>query len=148
MLIAEQLMEDMKASMRAADARRTGVVRLLRAAIKYEEIKLGHELNNDEVLKVLQHEAKQRRDSIEQYTQGSRQDLADQEQYELEIIGSYLPKPLSEDELKTLVEQAVTDAGATSPAQMGQIIGVVMKMAGARADGGAVSRLVKERLSA
>jgi uncharacterized protein YqeY len=148
MLLAEQLMEDMKASMLAADARRTGVLRLLRSALKNEQIKVGHELSDDEALKVLQREAKQRRDSIDQYTQGGRQDLADQEEYELGIIGSYLPQPLSEDELRDIVERAVAETGATSMAQMGQVIGAVMKAAGARADGGAVSRLVKEQLSA
>jgi len=147
MRISEQISEDMKTSLKAGDAEKTAALRLLISAMKYEQIRLGHELDDGEAQKLLQREAKQRRDSIEQYQAGGRPELAAKEEYELGIIGDYLPQPLSEAELRELVERAVTETGASSPAQMGQVIGAVMKAAGARAEGGAVSRLVKERLA-
>ncbi|HSX02778.1 MAG TPA: GatB/YqeY domain-containing protein [Candidatus Saccharimonadia bacterium] len=148
MTIAEQLTEDMKTSMKAGTADRTGALRLLRSAIKNEEIKLGHALSDDEALKLLQREAKQRRDSIEQYQAAGRDELAAVEEAELAIIGAYLPQPLTEAELKALVAEVATAQGATTPAQMGAVIGEVMRRAGARAEGGAVSRLAREQLSA
>lgn len=144
MPITEQLTSDMAAAMKGGQSERVGTLRLLRGSMSNERIKLGHELSDDEALKVLQREAKQRRDSIEQYTNAGRAELAAKERAELEIIESYLPQPLSEDELKALVSQAAAELGAD--AQLGAVIGKVMAAAGARADGGTVSRLVRERL--
>lgn len=148
MTIQEQLLDDMKVSMKAGDSERTGVLRLLRSALKNEEIKVGHELDEAEGLKLLQREAKQRRDSIEAYKAASRDDLREIEEMELAIIGTYLPQPMSEDEVKAVVDEVVTELGASSPAQMGQVIGVVMARVGAKAEGGLVSRLVRARLAA
>lgn len=148
MTIAEQLTEDMKSSMRAGDAARTGVLRLLRGAIKNDEIKLAHTLDDAEVMKVLQREAKQRRDSIEAYRTAGRDDLLQQEEMELAIISAYLPAALSEAELTKLVDEVVTQLGAVDVKQMGQVMGAVMKQVGARADGGAVSAAVRARLGA
>lgn len=148
MELYSRLTEDMKSSMKAGDAGRTGTIRLLRGALKNEEIKTGHDLGEDEATKVLVREAKQRRDSIEAYQTAGRSDLVDQEQSELAIISGYLPTAMSEDELEKLVSDVVASMGATDMKQMGAVIGAVMKRAGAAADGGAVSRLVKEKLSA
>ena len=133
--------------MKAGDAERTGVVRLLRGAMKNEEIKAGHELSEDEALKVLQREAKQRRDSIEAYGSAGRADLAAHEEAELAVIKSYLPAVMSDEELAKVVDEAIAETGATDAKQMGAVIGAVMKKVGARADGGVVSKLVREKLA-
>ncbi|MDF2461698.1 MAG: GatB/YqeY protein [Candidatus Saccharibacteria bacterium] len=146
MTLVEQLTEDMKASMKAGDTDRLNVVRLLRGAMKNEEIKLGHPLEEAEALKVLQREAKQRRDSVEAYRSAGRDDLQKQEESELEIIGSYLPEAMSEDELAKVVDEVIAETGATDMKQMGAVIGGVMKRVGAKAEGGLVSKLVRERL--
>ncbi len=146
MSVIEQLAQDMKASMLAGDAERTGVLRLLKSAMKYEEIKAGHELSDEEALKVLQREAKQRRDSIDAYRTAGRDDLLAIEEAELSVIATYLPIALSADELAAVVDGVATQLGATDIKQMGQVIGVVMKRVGATADGGAVSQAVRARL--
>jgi uncharacterized protein len=146
--INEQLTEDMKASMKAGQADRTGVLRLIRGALKNEEIKVGHPLDEAEVLKVLQREAKQRRDSIAAYRYANRPELAEHEEAELAVISEYLPEAMSDEELAQVVDEVIAETGATTPAQMGAVIGGVMKRVGARADGGTVSRLVRERLTA
>ena len=145
--IAEQLTEDMKTSMKAGEAQRTGVLRLLRGALKNEQIKLGHELDADEAMRVLQREAKQRRDSIAAYRSAGRGDLAAVEEAELAVIQGYLPEVMSDKDLARLVDEAVEETGANDVKQMGMVMGVVMKRAGARADGGTVSKLVRERLA-
>jgi uncharacterized protein YqeY len=147
MTLKEQLTEDMKTSMKAGTAERTGVLRLLRGAIKNEEIKLGHELADDEVLKVLAREVKQRKDSIEAYTAAGRTDLVDVEAAEQKVIAEYLPQAMDEAELKAVVEAAIAKTGATDMKQMGAVIGAVMQVVGTRADGGAVSKLVREYLA-
>lgn len=145
--VLDQLKTDLNDSLKAGDTSRLGVVRLLRGALKNEEIKQGHQLSEDEALKVLAREAKQRRDSIAAYQAAARDDLVKVEEAELAVIAGYLPQALSEAEVKQLVDQAVGRLGASSPQQMGAVIGAVMKEAGARSDGGLVSRLVRERLS-
>ncbi|MDB5178093.1 MAG: Glutamyl-tRNA(Gln) amidotransferase subunit [Patescibacteria group bacterium] len=145
--ITEQLTEAMKTSMKAGDAERTSVVRLLRGALKNEEIKVGHVLEEAEALKVLQREAKQRRDSIEAYRSAGRDDLADKEEAELVVIAGYLPEAMSDEELAKVVDEVIAETGATDAKQMGAVIGGVMKRVGARAEGGAVSRLVREKLA-
>jgi uncharacterized protein len=145
--IADKLTDDMKASMKAGTVERTGVLRLLRGAMKNEEIKTGQPLDEAASLKVLQREAKQRRDSIEAYGKAGREDLVEHEQMELGVIQEYLPEAMSEDELKRVVDEVMAETGAATTAQMGQVMGAVMKRVGALADGGTVSRLVKDRLS-
>jgi uncharacterized protein len=147
MPLADQITQDLTAAMKDQQAERTGVLRLIKNSLKNEQIKLGHELSEDEAAKVLVREAKQRRDSIAAYTQGGRADLAQHEQAELDVIEEYLPDQMDEAELAKLVDRVMTEVGATEQAQMGMIIGKVMAEAGGTADGAAVARLVKERLS-
>lgn len=144
--LSEQLTEDMKTSMRAQDAKRTGTLRLVRGAIKNEEIKLGHALSDDEVQKVLVREAKQRRDSISAYEAAGRQDLVATEASELEIISAYLPKMLGEAELVALVDEAIAATGAQDAKAMGQVIGAVKAKAGAAADGAMLAAMVRAKL--
>jgi uncharacterized protein YqeY len=146
MTLLAQLDQDLATAMREGVVSRVAVLRLLKSSLKNEQIKLGHELSEPEVIKLLQREAKQRRDSIEQYDKGGRQDLADSERHELEVIQSYLPQQMDETELAKLVDEVVRETNATSPAEMGVVIGAVIQRSGGRADGGTVSRLVKQRL--
>jgi hypothetical protein len=146
MTILETLKSDMATSMKAGDAPRTGVIRLLRSAMQNEKIKQGRDLSDEDALKVLQREAKQRRDSITQYGVAGRQDLIYIEAAELEVITAYLPQALSQAELEIVVDGVIARLGATDMKQMGAVIGMSMKEVGARAEGGAVSAIVKAKL--
>lgn len=147
MALADQIDQDLTAALKAGQNERLSVLRLIKTALKYQQIQSGQELSDADVMKVLQREAKQRRDSIKQYTDGGREDLAQDEQRELAIIEQYLPQQMSQDELAKIVDRAVTETGASGPAQMGVVIGTVMKEVAGRADGAAVSALVKQRLT-
>ena len=147
MPLQQQIDQDLASSMKEGDAARTSILRLLKNSLKNEQIKLGHELSEEETLKVLQREAKQRRDSIEQFKAGGRDDLVESEQAELSAVEAYLPQQMSEGELEALVDEVIQETGASSPAQMGQVIGAVLKKAQGRADGGAVSKLVRQKLT-
>lgn len=146
MSVIETINQDLTAALKQQQADRTQVLRLIKASFVNEKIKLGHELTEPEALKVLQREAKQRRDSIIQYQSGGREDLAKVEQDELKIIEDYLPQGLSEDELAKLVDEVVSELKPDGPAQMGQVIGEVIKRAAGRADGAAVSAAVRAKL--
>ncbi len=146
MTLKEQLTQDMKTAMKAKEQVRLGTIRLLRAAVKNREIELGQELDDDEVLKVILTAVKQRKDSIEQFQKGGRDDLAQKEQAELEILKFYLPQQLSEEEIRALVKEAIEEVGATSMKDMGKVMKYVMPKAQGRADGKVVNRIVKEQL--
>lgn len=147
MTTIERLTDDMKAAMRAGQPERTGALRLLLAAAKNEVIKAGHPLSEDETAKLLQREAKQRRDSITQYEAAARPELAAVEARELAIIAEYLPEPATTAELEAWADEAIAATGATGPAQMGNVIGAVVAKAGARADGAAVAAVVRRKLA-
>jgi len=146
-MLKQRIQDDMKAAMKAADKRRLGVIRLILAAIKQREVDERIELDDTQVLAVLDKQVKQRRDSIEQYTQAGRKDLADQERYEVGICREYLPEALTEDQVSALIDTAIADLGATSIQDMGKVMGWLKPKAQGRVDMGAVSKLVKERLA-
>jgi hypothetical protein len=146
-LLKQRIQDDMKSAMKAGDKRRLGVIRLVLAAIKQREVDERIELDDTQILAVLDKMVKQRRDSIEQYTKADRKDLAEQEAYEVGLCQEYLPEALSEDELIALVDGAVAATGATSMKDMGKVMGQIKPKAQGRADMGAVSKLVKQRLS-
>ncbi|CAD7844719.1 MAG: Transamidase GatB domain protein [Olavius algarvensis Gamma 1 endosymbiont] len=146
-MLKQRIQDDMKAAMKAADKRRLGVIRLILAAIKQREVDERIELDDTQVLAVLDKQVKQRRDSIEQYTQAGRKDLADQERYEVGICREYLPEALTEDQVSALIDTAIADLGATSIQDMGKVMGWLKPKALGRVDMGAVSKLVKERLA-
>lgn len=146
MNLIERINADLGLAMKAGDAVKTGVLRLLKSSLKNEQIKIGHDLDDQNVVRVLAREAKQRRDSIEAYESGNRNDLAAVEQAELEIIELYLPQAMGSDELAKLVDQVIADMGASGLAQMGQVIGRVIGITNGRADGSEVSRLVRDKL--
>ena len=139
--------EDVKATMRARDRERLLVLRTLTAALKQREIDERIELTDTDVLAVLDKMVKQRREALEQYRGASREDLAAQEQAEIEILGAYLPEPLSEAELDSLIAAAIDESGASSARDMGRVIGLLKPAVQGRADMAAVSRAVKARLS-
>lgn len=150
-MLLEQLESDMKDAMRSKDRLRLQTIRLVRAAIKQKEIDSRtagtSEVTDEDAVTVLQKQAKQRRDSIAQFTEAGRDDLAKIESAELAIIESYLPEQLSEDEIRITVEAVVARTGASSMKDMGKVMGPAMNELKGRADGGLVQRIVRELLS-
>lgn len=146
--IKVRIKDDTKAAMKAGDKLRLSTVRLISAAIKQREVDERVELDDAAVLAVLDKMAKQRRDSITQFREAGRDDLADKEVLELEIIQDYLPAALSDAEIAQLIEDAVAAAGATGMGDMGKVMGQLKPQIQGRADMGAVSAQVKARLSA
>lgn len=144
--LKQRIDADMKAAMRAKERERLGTVRLILAAIKQREVDERTTLDDTQVLAVLDKMAKQRRDSIAQYEGAGRQDLADKEQRELEIIQAYMPQPLSTAEIAALIDAAVASTGAGGMQDMGKVMGVLKPQVQGRADMGAVSAAVKARL--
>ena len=145
-MLKAQIIDDMKAAMKGGEKARLGVIRLITAAIKQREVDERIELDDEQVLVVLDKMVKQRRDSIKQYTDAGREDLAAVEQAEVEIIQTYLPAALSEDEIAAIVEAAIAETGASSMADMGKVMGIVKPQVQGRGDMGAVSGIVKQKL--
>lgn len=145
-MLKQKLQEELRQSMLAKDTLKTSVLRLLLSAINYYEIQkgLGYEATDEDVITVIQKEEKQRRDSIEQFTLGGRQELADKETKELGILQTYLPAQMSEEEIKSLVKEVITQTGAKTMTDMGKVMGALMPKVKGKADGGLVSRIVKE----
>lgn len=146
MSLTEKFVDDLKQSMRTGDTARRDVIRYIRSAIRNMEIERQKEADDEAVIDLLGRQAKQRRDSIEAFTEGNRQDLADKEKAELEIILEYMPAQLSEEELTELVKKAIDEAGATSPADMGKVMGRVMPQVKGKAEGRQVSTIASELL--
>ena len=146
MSLKTRLTDDMKAAMRAGDKSRLGVIRLINAAIKQREVDERIELDDAAVLAVLEKMLKQRRDSVKQYDDAGRQDLADVERAEMTVIEAYLPAQLSEAEIDELLEAAVSETGASSMRDMGKVMGLLKQRAAGRADMGVLSQKVKARL--
>ena len=145
--LKDRIQSDVKDAMRAKAKDRLGTLRLVTAAIKQKEVDERVEMDDDQVLQVLTKMVKQRQDSITQFTDAGRHDLAAQEQAELAIIGEYMPAALSEEELSELVSKALADTGAQSIKDMGKVMGVLRPAVQGRADMGAVSAQVKQALS-
>ena len=146
----KQLQENLKQSMLAKTELKTSVLRMLLSAINYYEINkggAGYEASEEDVLAVIQKEVKQRKDSIEQFKAGNRTDLADKEQKELEILQTYLPAQMGEEEIRTLVKEAISQTGATSISDMGKVMGALMPKIKGKADGNLVSQIVKTELT-
>lgn len=139
--------EAVKTAMKAGEKARLGVLRLITAALKQREVDERIELGDDDVIATLSKMLKQRRESIAQYEQANRQDLADQERVEIEIISEFLPQPLTPAEVDQLIERAIRDAGANSVRDMGKVMASLKPQIQGRADPAAVSTRVKERLS-
>ena len=148
MSLKDSITEDMKSAMKAGDKDRLKVVRLILAAIKQVEVDSRKELDDTAVLGVLDKMVKQRRDSVEQFSKGHREDLADIERAEIEVLESYLPAKMDDAELDALIDEVITATGAESIRDMGKVMGSIKARAAGRADMGAVGSRVKARLGA
>jgi uncharacterized protein YqeY len=153
MSIQEKLADQLKAAMKGGDKVRLGVLRMVRSRIQEAEVaaraKKGrdHKLGDEDVVQVITAYAKQRRDSIDGYRQGGREEMAVQEEAELAVLQEYLPKQLSEDEVRAIVQEAVTACNATSAKDMGAVMGKIMPQVKGVADGKLVNQLVREALA-
>jgi len=148
MSLREQINSDMTVAMKAKDAARTSTLRMLKAAIVNRQIEKGGDLDEEELMKLLRSQVKQRRDSVEHYQKGGRQDLVDKEMAEIAVIESYLPQAASAQEIEQAVAEAITETGATSMKDMGAVMKAAMAgLAGKNADGRAVSEAVKRKLT-
>lgn len=147
MSLKQQILDDTKEAMKAKDANKVNTLRFLQAAVKNKEIEVRpNSLTDDDVISVLKKSAKQRQDSIEQFTKAGRQDLADKEVSELRIIEGYLPQQMGADQIEAIVKEAIKEVGATSPKEMGAVMKAVMAKTQGSADNKIVSELVKKQL--
>ncbi len=147
MSLTEQLQADMKDAMRDGDAQRRDTLRMAIAAVQNAAKDKRADLTDEEVLAVLTKQVKTRRESIKAYTDAGRDDLAAKEQAEIDVLQPYLPAQLGEDEVRTLVDEAIETTGASSPKDMGRVMGALMPKTKGRADGKIVSGIVNEELA-
>ncbi len=145
--LKERLQSDMKQAMRAKDKARLGAIRLILAAVKQREVDERIELDNGQIVAVLDKMVKQRRDAMGQYESAGREDLAAQERYEISVIQDYLPASLSEEELERLIADAISETNASSPRDMGKVMGILKPKVQGRCDLGDVSKNVKFKLT-
>jgi uncharacterized protein YqeY len=143
----EKLGEDLKTSMKAGDTLKTGVLRLLKTRVKEASVAKRESLSDDEIYKIIMSEAKKRREAIELFEQGGRVDLAVREKQEIEILESYLPPKLTDEELKALVTAAISEVEAKDPRDLGKVMKVLMPKVTGRCDGSKVSKMVKNLLA-
>jgi uncharacterized protein YqeY len=148
MTFVEKVNQDIAEAMRAKDQDRLGPLRMLKAALMNKKVERGKDVTDGEALAVVSTLVKQRKDSVEQFTNAGRQDLADKEKAEIAILETYLPPPVSREELEKAVDEAVRTTGASSPKDMGGVMKAVMAgLAGRNADGKLINELVRARLS-
>ena len=147
MSIKDTLTNDMKEAMKAKEKDRLAVIRMVRGAIKQIEIDSKKELDDEAVIGVISKEVKMRKDSVEEFKKGGREDLVAKTEAEIAVLMPYLPQQLSEDEIRSLVQAAVEQVGASSPKDMGKVMGAATKKLAGQADGRLISTIVKELLA-
>jgi len=148
MSLSKQIVSDLTAAMKAQDASRTSTLRMVKAAMMNRQIEKGAELDDEDMQKLLRSLVKQRRDSIEQYEKAGRQELADKESAEIEVIETYLPQAASKAEIEQIVTAVIAETGATSMKDMGRVMKAAQAaLAGKNADGRVVSEIVKAKLN-
>jgi len=145
--LQEKLLEDMKSAMKSGDQIKLDTLRMLRSQLKNAAISSGKDLSEQDVMGVLSKEAKKRKEAVELYKEGGRDELAEKEEKEFEIIQSYLPEALSEDEIIKVIKKVIQETGAEGMRDMGKVMGQVMGQVKGRADGGEIQALVKKMLS-
>ncbi|MCH2311556.1 MAG: GatB/YqeY domain-containing protein [SAR202 cluster bacterium] len=146
MTLKNRLNDDLKDAMRKGEVTKRATIRLMLSALRNEEIAQQKELADDDILQVINKQAQQRRESIEAYKSAKRDDLVDKEQAELDIIALYLPEPLSEVEVMQIIEETITELGASGPQDMGKVMGKIISQTRGRADGKEISSKVAELL--
>jgi len=150
MVLKDKIQEDLKSAMLAKDENKLSTIGLLKSALQYYEIQkggAGYEATNEDVLDVVGKEIKKRREAIEMFIKGGRQESADKEKKELELLQSYLPEQMSEVEIRTLVEETISTLGASTMQDMGKVMGALSQKTKGKADGQLVSTIVREKLS-
>lgn len=147
MSILEQLAQDIKEAMKQKDSLRLSVVRMLKSSLKNEEIERGKALSEQEEISVLSRELKMRLDSLREFEQAGREDLAEKVRQEVAIVKTYLPEELSDEELRKMIQEVIQEVGATSKKEMGKVMSQLMPKVAGRADGKKVNQLVQELLS-
>jgi hypothetical protein len=143
-----RIAEEMKDALKAGDKVRLGALRLLHASVKNREVELRREVDDEEFVEVVVGEVKRRKEAAEAYEGAGRQDLLERELREEEVLKAYLPPQLSDEDVASLVDEAVRATGASGPGDLGKVMGYVMGKAKGRVDGGTVSRLVRQRIGA
>jgi uncharacterized protein YqeY len=149
-MLLEKLNEDYKEAVKNKDEIKRNTINLLLSALKYRQIELraiGKELTDEEIIGVISKEIKKRKEAIELYEKGNRQDLAEKEKRELEILESYMPKQLSEEELLKIIDETIKSVGASSPSDVGKVMKELMPKVKGKADGSLVKSLVEKRLA-
>jgi len=145
--LEERLVEEMKQAMKSNDKAKLSTIRMIRSAVKNKEIELRKPLDDDAILRVIQGMVKKSEESIEQFKAGGRMDLVEKETKEIEIMKSYLPQPLSREEVLEVIDQTIEETKASSLRDLGKVMKTVMPKLGGKVDGTLVNQLVKERLS-
>ena len=146
MNLKEQIENDLKISMKSGDSTVRDVLRMLSSDIKNAEISKGNEIDDEKIIEIIKKNIKSRKDSVEQYTKGNREDLASQEERELKILEKYMPEQMGEDEVRKIVFNIIKKSEASSASDFGKVMGLAMKEIGNKADGNVVSGVVKEEL--
>jgi uncharacterized protein len=147
MSLEERLVEEMKQAMKSNDKLRLSTIRMIRSALKNKEIELRKKLEDEDVVKVIQAMVRKGEESVEQFQTGGRMDLVEKEKKEIEILKSFLPQPLSQEEILKIIDQSIEETQASSLKDIGKVMKSVMPKIGGKADGKLVNQLVKERLS-
>ncbi len=145
-MLLQQIDDDLKTAMKSGNTETLSVLRLLKSALKNKQIELGRDLDDSDVLPVIQKELKQRRESASEFSKGDRAELAARELAEAEVLSSYLPSQLTDDELSAIVDAVITRIGASSLGDMGKVISATVSKVEGRADGSRIAALVKSRL--
>lgn len=148
-MLKDKIQEDLKQAMLARDEGKLSTIRMLKSALQYFEIQkggAGYEASDEDVVEVVGREIKKRKESIELYEKGGRPELADKEKQELETLKTYLPEQMSEDEIRKIVDDAISKTGASTIADMGKVMGIIMPQTKGKADGQLVSSLVRGKL--
>ncbi len=147
MSLEERLVEEMKQAMKSNDKLRLSTIRMIRSGVKNKEIELRKKLEDGEIERVIQVMVRKGEESVEQFQTGGRTDLVEKEKKEIEILKSFLPQPLSQEEILKIIDQSIQETQASSPKDIGKVMKSVMPKMGGKADGKLINQLVKERLS-
>lgn len=147
MNLEEKLLEEMKQAMKTGDKARLSTIRMIRSSLKNKEIELRRRLEDEDIIKVIQGMVRKGEESLEQFQSGGRKDLVEKEQAEIEILKSFLPQPLSQEEMMKIIDETILETQASSLKDLGKVMKAVMPKLGGKADGKVINQLVKERLS-
>ncbi len=147
MSLEERLVEEMKQAMKSNDKPRLSTIRMIRSSVKNREIELRKKLEDEEVVRVIQMMVRKGEESVEQFQTGGRTDLVEKEKREIEILKSFLPQPLGQEEILKIIDQSIQETQASSPKDIGKVMKSVLPKIGGKADGKLINQLVKEKLS-